>query len=161
MKNFSIKIGSREHWISRSMAVVGFIICVTRNTIYVLANKRGNGAPDYQGLWNCPCGYLDYNETLKEGCAREIYEETNFKIDPELLNLWSINDDPKDSSRQNVTFRFFAKVNDSALIQHIYAKGQEQDEVADCMWINVNDIDKYEWAFNHKQLIKDLLCYFK
>ena len=161
MRNFPIKIDSQEYWISRSMATVGFIICTSHNNTYILANKRGNGTPDYQGLWNCPCGYLDYHETLKECCAREIYEETNFKIDPEQLNLWSINDNPKDDSRQNVTFRFYVKLKDSALCQHIYPKGFENDEVADVMWVNINDVDKYEWAFNHKQLIKELLKYLK
>lgn len=157
MKNFPIKIDTQEFWISRSIATVGFIICVASKKVFILVNKRGNGTPDYQGFWNCPCGYLDYHETLKEGCAREIYEETNFKIDPNELHLWSINDDPNDDPKQNVTFRYYAVVKDAALMQKIYAKGQENDEVTDCMWLNVKDINRYDWAFGHKDLIKEIL----
>lgn len=113
MKNYPIKIETGEHagetvWIHRSIAVVGFVFCKINNEWCVLANQRGEGAPDFQGYWNCPCGYLDFDETLAEACSREIYEETGAKVEPSALYMCSINDDPKDSNRQNVTMRFMA-----------------------------------------------------
>lgn len=108
MKNYSITIETGEHagetvWVHRSIAVAGFIFCRINNEWCVLANQRGEGAPDFQGYWNCPCGYLDFDETLAEACSREIYEETGVKIEPSALYMCSVNDDPKDSNRQNVT----------------------------------------------------------
>ena len=38
------------------------------------------GAADGQGLWCCPCGYLDFDETLEECVIREIKEETGLTI---------------------------------------------------------------------------------
>lgn len=110
MKNYPITIETGEHagetvWVHRSIAVAGFIFCKINDEWCVLANQRGEGAPDFQGYWNCPCGYLDFDETLAEACSREIYEETGVKIEPSALYMCSVNDDPKDSNRQNVTMR--------------------------------------------------------
>ena len=81
MKNFSIiddRTG-REYWISRSVAVVGFIYGYDEDEKeYILAVQRGTGTPDpeFVGKWCLPCGYLDYDETLEEALQREVFEET-------------------------------------------------------------------------------------
>ena len=75
MKNYPITIETGEHagetvWVHRSIAVAGFIFCRINNEWCVLANQRGEGAPDFQGYWNCPCGYLDFDETLAEALGK-------------------------------------------------------------------------------------------
>lgn len=98
MKNFPVKVGDNEYWISRSCAVVGIIIRIAEDKkVYVLANKRGLGCPDFVGMWNIPCGYVDYNETLEQAVSREIFEETGIKINPNFWRLHSINSSPNDS----------------------------------------------------------------
>lgn len=165
MKNYPIKIETGEHagetvWVHRSIAVVGFVFCKINNEWCVLANQRGEGAPDFQGYWNCPCGYLDFDETLTEACSREIYEETGAKVEPNALYMCSINDDPKDSNRQNVTMRFMAVVDESHIgISTNAIKGQlggEENEVKAIMWVKMSDLDNYQWAFNHKHLIEGI-----
>lgn len=165
MKNYPIKIETGEHagetvWVHRSIAVVGFVFCKINNEWCVLANQRGEGAPDFQGYWNCPCGYLDFDETLAEACSREIYEETGVKVEPSALYMCSINDDPKDSNRQNVTMRFMAVVDESHIgISTNAIKGQlggEENEVKAIMWVKMSDLDNYQWAFNHKHLIEGI-----
>ena len=64
MNNFPVIKDGKEYWISRSIAVACFVYKIVNDEIYVLANKRGSGTPDFQGYWYCPCGYLDYDETL-------------------------------------------------------------------------------------------------
>jgi 8-oxo-dGTP pyrophosphatase MutT (NUDIX family) len=155
MKNFPIKVDDKEYWISRAIAVAGFVFCYD-GELLVLANKRGPGTPDFQGYWNCPCGYLDYDETITEACAREIAEETNLRVNPKDLILDSINDDPKEG-RQNVTFRYWTFNGQWYKGQTIYAKGAEKDEVADVAWIPINKLNDYEWAFNHKNIIINLV----
>ena len=96
-------------WVARNMATLVIIFAINKdNQIHVLANKRGPNTPDpeFRGCWCMPCGYLDYNETLKEAAARETFEETGLIIDPKKLRLVYINDKPEDDKRQNVTFRF-------------------------------------------------------
>lgn len=154
MKNFPINHEGKTYWISRSIAAVGFIFCLDDNKLFVLANQRGKGAPDFQGYWNCPCGYLDYNETVAECCAREIAEETNLYVNPKHLKLFGINDDPGDEpNKQNVTFRYYTFDKNMYKSQTIYAKGAEKDEVASVNWIQIGDLNNYNWAFNHNVLI--------
>lgn len=71
-----------------------------------------------------------------------------------------INDDPKDSNRQNVTMRFMAVVDESHIgISTNAIKGQlggEENEVKAIMWVKISDLDNYQWAFNHKHLIEGI-----
>lgn len=152
MNNFPIEHEGKTYWISRAICVVGFIFCYD-DGLRILANKRGKGTPDFQGYWNVPCGYLDFDETISEACCREIAEETNLIVNPNALKLLSINDNPKLDTRQNVTFRYWTYSPTLYKGQTIYAKGAEVDEVEDVKWIRIDELDQYDWAFNHEELI--------
>ena len=136
MKNFPIKYEGKTYWISRAVGVAGYIFTLEGNKLLILANKRGKGTPDFQGYWNCPCGYLDFDETTAEACCREIKEETNLNVNVVDLHLFNIEDDPK-ANKQNVTFRYWA-LSPHFKTQSIYAKGAEEDEVAEVEWIYVD-----------------------
>ena len=87
MKNWSYTIKEGEHkgvtlWSGRYCAVAAFVFCKLKGEWCILANQRGKGTPDYQGYWNCVCGYLEADESAEQGCAREVYEETGVKINP-------------------------------------------------------------------------------
>ena len=93
MNNFSIEHEGKIYWISRSMAVVCFVFAYIDGRWCVLANQRGEGTPDFQGYWNAPCGYLDYNETLEQAAIREVYEETGVKLtEAKFLGYEEVND---------------------------------------------------------------------
>lgn len=154
MKNFPVKVNDKEYWISRSVATVGFIF-TEDNGFRVLAVKRGKGCPDEVGKWCCPCGYLEWDETLKEGCAREIKEETNLSVNKNKLNFWSINDDPKEA-HQNITIRFVS-FSKGYGYQTVSSACSELDEVDDIAWIGFNELGNYDWAFGHLQLLLDCI----
>ena len=156
MNNYQItdeKTGNK-YWISRAIAVTGLVINTKhswRGVTYVLANKRGKGTPDFQGYWNLPCGYLDFNETTKEAVSREVWEECGCAINPNDFQVLFVNDDPAEN-RQNVSFRF--KAITTQLTFKGPQKGGEKDEVEEVKWIPVHEINKYQWAFNHNDIIK-------
>lgn len=156
MNNFAVKVGNKEYWISRSIAAAGFVFTIKDGVLFVLAAQRGEGAADNIGKWNCPCGYLDYNETVAQCCSREIHEETNFIINPKCLKLLGVNDDP-DENRQNVTFRYMAQVDWTIDCEWIKNCNCEPGEVQDVKWIAVDRIDDFEWAFNHNNIIKQIV----
>ena len=153
MKNFEFEHDGKKYWYSRSICTVALLFATDdTGKWYVLANKRGL---DEKHKWNCPAGYLDFEETIAECAAREVYEETRLKISPDVLHLVFINDNPKET-RQNVTFRYVGLLNEKVedLSKQLNSSHSEKNEVEEIKFIPVEDIDKYEWAFNHDNLIK-------
>lgn len=163
MKNFPIidKNTGREYWISRSIAaVVCIIVKDLKGNKYVLAVQRGEGTPDpeYVGAYCMPCGYLDFDETVKEAAQREVKEETGITFPTSDFKLVSINDNPNSDKRQNVTFRFLVKSNTPIedLGKLITTKNAEKNEVSDVTFIKLSEINNFRWAFNHEKLIKEM-----
>ena len=167
MKNFPIKIDGdleidgenlkgKTIWHSRSMAVSVFVFTYFDEMWHVAAIKRGKGCPDYVGCWCAPCGYVDFDETLKQAASRELYEETG--LDIKGLTQIGIEDDPSVSERQNVTFRYaynYYTIPQSVMLPALTNNLCEPDEVEEVKWIPLSDIGNYTWAFNHKSVIFD------
>ena len=151
------KEGNMLGWYSRSVAVAGFIFCRDNfGKIYFLACKRGKGTPDYQGYWNCPCGYLDFDETTKEACCREVKEETGIDISPNILRFFKIDDKPS-SNRQNVTILYYGVIKSNRIEELTFSKElNEKDEVDEIRWIPIDDISNYKFAFGHGKYLKDI-----
>lgn len=158
MKNFPFQQDGKTFWYSRSVAAVIFVFTNDENgKLCVLANRRGNGAPDHRGEWNCPCGYLDFDETIKECAKRECFEETGIRLPEDIkLNLFRIGDAPTDNN-QNVSLQFACYLPDGFSYEFSRAN-MEKDEVADIKWVNVDTIDDYEWAFNHNLRIRQCIA---
>lgn len=155
MKNFSITKNSKEYWVARNVAVSCFVFTSIDGVWHVLANKRGDGTPDYQGYWNAPCGYLDFDETTSEAAMREVYEETGVKLNK--VTFFGFSDSPRDN-HQNVTFRYYSIISDPQLVNiSVNNRGGEIDEVKDIKWIPITKIFNYNWAFNHDEIIIDLI----
>lgn len=165
MRNFPFKAINPDtgqwqtFWYSRSMAAAIFVFAPDkRGDLCVLANKRGPGCPDFIGYWCCPCGYLDYDETLKEAAVRECKEETGVILPIESVKFAELNDDPKDSNHQNVTARFYATLESTTETSN---SENEEEETSDIRWIPVNKISDYEWAFGHGKIIEHILNDYK
>ena len=151
------KNGNFLGWFSRSMATSLFLFCRDKHgMVHVLASERGKGTPDFQGYWNCTCGYLDFNETTKQGALRELREETGVIIDEDQLRFIGYEDSPT-ANHQNVTFRFGAYIADKTIDDFVFSKkDNEKNEVGRIAWIPLNERDKYDWAFGHKARIVEI-----
>lgn len=157
MRNFPVEHEGKTYWISRSVAVAGFIFTKdSQGNWLVLANKRGPGCPDNVGKWVCPCGYLDYDETLKTAIIREVYEETGVLVPADKLQFAGIDDVPE--GRQNLTVKFTAYLgSDSPAVKMLSKEHCEPDEVDEVMWIPVAKVGEYDWAFGHYELIRSFV----
>lgn len=164
-KNWSYKIPDGPHagkvlWSGRYCAVAAFVFKCKDGQWSVLANLRGSGTPDYQGCWNAVCGFLEANETAQQCCSREIFEETGYIIEPEKFLQVYTQTDPETSNNGNVTLRHIAIYFEDEEPSKGEAEGGEENEVDEVQWIPIDDIYKFEWAFNHLRVIDDLFYEF-
>ena len=137
----------------RFCAVAGFIYAIVDGKYSILVNLRGEGTPDYQGCWNAVCGFLERYENSKEGIAREILEECGFQIDLDDLKVIHVETEPEECNNGNVTIRHHAFLG-KIIPHYVNREGGEENEVDSVKWIPVDDIDNYDWAFNHKKTTK-------
>lgn len=99
------------------------------------------------GKWGLLGGFVNRDETLKEAVAREVMEESGFKIeDITLLTVRDNPDRPKED-RQNISFVYFCKAFEKI--------GEFDWEVDDLKWFDLNNIpSEEEIAFDHYQDIQ-------
>ena len=145
-------------WYSRSIASSIFVFCKDEKGRWcVLASERGEEAADFQGSWNCPCGYLDFDETTANCARRECYEETGIDLDINDIKFVGYEDDPVTANRQNVTFRFVDVILDKKTTDFTFSKkNNEGKEVGKIVWLPVEEVGKYKWAFGHENRINEL-----
>lgn len=168
-KNFKItgKEDGKEYWISRACAVVVCMIGKDREKTnpHLLVSKRGPGCPDHIGKWQFTCGYLDWDESLEQAAQRELYEELSLLLPLDKFEIFEISSNPDHDIRQNVVIRFrvsmeleeLQKMLESGEInKNSWSRGGEEDEIEDIKLIPLSEVDNYEWAFNHRQLIDRL-----
>lgn len=171
-------VDGRKIWNGRNVAVVMLLVMVVKNEInkydeFVLIEKRGN-APglDKQGLWCLPCGYLDWDESGPDAMKRELWEEVGINLeDPtfewrrslaigyNLEQPWFVKTDPGEN-RQNVTLRYGARFIAMDGLPKLIPNNDcdHPNEVADAKWVKVDELQNYEFAFNHDKVI---LQYFE
>lgn len=146
----------------RYCAVAGFVFAIVNGRYSVLANRRGEGTPDFQGYWNCPCGFLERNETSQQGIAREIYEECSFQVVAAKLKVVGVQTEPEKCNNGNVTIHhtaFIGKVSSDLVNRRNDLRlGGEENEVSDVRWIPVDEIDMYRWAFGHEETIRKYMA---
>lgn len=156
INNFPFMYRGKEYWYSRSVATTPFVFCKNENNEYcVLANKRGIGTPDFQGLWNVPCGYLEFNVNGEENCQKEVFEETNVKVPIEKFKFLGVNTNPTEN-KQNVSIRYYAILDGNINDYKLNDENSEKNEVEDIKWIPLNEVKNYEWAFNHNLIINEI-----
>ena len=86
-----------------------------------------------EGTWTFPGGKLDFHETLIDGISREVFEETNIKINKEKTRVLSVSDEMVPDNHY-VTIGFFCEDFDGEL------KIMEPEEIIEWKWYNLNSL---------------------
>ena len=159
--NFPVKRNGKIYYVSRSVAVSLCAMCLDENGNWcVLANQRGPGAGSRIGMWNIPCGFLDYGETAEEGAKRETFEETGVII-PKGTHLRHLGTNTRRlSGSQNISMSFTCVLKGTTSDYPLSADHCEPGEVSDIKWIPVmNNVGKplkdcwmYKWDRNPKEI---------
>ena len=106
------------------------------------------------GKWGLIGGYVDRDENLKEACAREIFEETGYRITDITLMTIRDNPDRPNEDRQNVSFVFYCTA--------LEKEGKADWESDERKWFTFDNLPKAEEiAFDHQKNIDLYLQYKK
>ena len=160
MKNFPVEYNGKTYWISRSVAVAVTVFTHVDGELCVLANKRGKGLPNHVGEWNVVSGYIDYDESLKDACVREVKEETGVDINKNDLTLRLFEDDPQ-RENQVILFRYSCYLK-NGYKQILTDKYSEENEIEEIKWIPIKQLNDYIWTSEkHRDLIKSFSKYYR
>ncbi len=159
-------VGGHVLFESRSVAVTAVVVGRDASgRFHALVGERGPRV-DKSGTWCLVCGYLDWDESLREAVRREVFEEAG--VDLAALEAsgeaWLskqplfIQSDPT-AHRQNVTARFLASV--SRLVP-LSTENAEPGEVTQLAWLLLDaaSIDAKPWAFHHEEILHELRAFF-
>lgn len=99
--------------------------------------------------WALPGGFVDYAESLEDAAKREAKEETGLDL-KDLRQFHTYSNPRRDPRFHTIATVFIAQ-----------AKGAPcaGDDARDAKIIKTEDIDKYDFAFDHKLILQDYLKY--
>lgn len=120
---------------------------------HVLLVKRG-GMPG-EGLWALPGGFLNQNETIKEGMLRELVEETEIGVRLPKLSVerWFVADHPQRSQRgRTISHAALIRLPDGEL-----PKIKGSDDAVDAKWVPLDDLDPTKMFEDHWDIIDQFL----
>ncbi len=87
------------------------------------------GTEPRKGYWAVPAGFMECGETPEEAAARELWEETRARVDPENLKLFLVGSLP-DISEVYLVYR-------GELLSPEFEVTEEASEIALCTWADV------------------------
>ena len=101
--------------------------------------------------WALPGGFVDNYESLEDAVRREMKEETDLEL-LDLKQFHAYSRPGRDPRFHTIGVVFTAK-----------GKGVPKagDDAAGLKVIKLEDVDKIDFAFDHKQIIKDYIAYKK
>lgn len=99
--------------------------------------------------WALPGGFVDYGESLEEAVTREAKEETGLDI-IDFHQMHTYSAPGRDPRFQTVTTVFTAKAAGTP---------KAGDDAAGIKVIDPKEIDSIDFAFDHKQVLKDYLAF--
>ncbi len=97
--------------------------------------------------WGLVGGFVDRDETLKEAVAREVMEETGYKVTDITLLTVRDNPDRRHEDRQNISFVFVCRALEKT--------GESDWEVKEQKWFPLDKVPpESEIAFDHYENIR-------
>ncbi|MBU1726789.1 MAG: NUDIX hydrolase [Candidatus Omnitrophica bacterium] len=99
--------------------------------------------------WALPGGFVDYGESLEDAAAREAKEETGLDV-TDLKQFHTYSDPSRDPRFHTIGTVFIAR-----------AKGKPEagDDAAGLRVVELSQIEKLAFAFDHKKIIEEYISY--
>jgi len=132
---------------------VGFGVMILKDGKVLLGHRhedpeKASSLLHGEGTWTMPGGKLHFQEKLKEGAIREVFEETGIKVkDLEVISI--SNDIVQDA--HFVTIGFLCKDFEGE------AEVMEPDEITEWKWFDLNNLPSPLY-FPSERIIKNYLA---
>jgi len=99
--------------------------------------------------WALPGGFVDYGESLEDAVRREMKEETGLEL-TDVRQFHTYSEPGRDPRFHTISTVFIAKGK---------GKPRAGDDAAGLKVIKLSEVDKYDFAFDHKKVLQDYLKY--
>lgn len=99
--------------------------------------------------WALPGGFVDYGESLETAVQREAKEETGLEL-IDLKQFYVYSESGRDPRFHTISTVFTAKGK---------GKARAGDDAAGLKIIKLNEAEQLDFAFDHKQIIRDYIKY--
>lgn len=113
----------------------------------ILLVRRGEN-PD-KGWWDIPGGYIDWDETLEEGVARELKEETGLIAHPESFALFNTFSNPNNKTKNQVIDMYYISTQFTGDLKI------DEKEITDAQWFELSHLPE-NVAFDHRVTLEKL-----
>jgi len=117
-------------------------VIIEENGRVLLVKRKFN---PWKGLWQCPAGFIEWDENPQQTAVREVEEETGLKVElTGIFDVGLITEDP----RENIVIIFFTgKIKGGSL--------KAGDDAAEVSWFLLTDLPKFG-SRQHKKVLEKL-----
>lgn len=104
----------------------------------------------FMDCWALPGGFVDENEDLEIAAKRELYEETNIKVD-KIVQIGAYGKPFRDPRSHVVSIAYYSEIDKNTI-------AKAADDAKDVNWFNINNLPPT--AFDHSDIINDAILKF-
>jgi 8-oxo-dGTP diphosphatase len=135
------------HYVMYENPVVGVAVILQTADHRILLGRRAQHST-YSGLWCIPCGYVEYDEDVREAARREFLEETGLEV--ELGPVFTVLSNFHNPETQTVGIWFQAEIAGGFL--------QAGDDLDMVRWVSLDDFPPLAFPSDYTVLnmLKDL-----
>ena len=124
-------------------------VILQKGSEVLLIKRKNEPFKDHLAL---PGGFVNQGEKVETAALREVSEETSLEIEPvDILGVYS---DPKRDPRRHILTVVFIGI----ILKSV---SNPKDDSSAIQWIQLDDIQKKDIAFDHKQILSDYIQWRK
>jgi 8-oxo-dGTP diphosphatase len=117
---------------------------ILQRDLKVLMIKRKKDP--FKGILALPGGFVNEGETVEGAVRREAKEETSLEVEPiDILGVYS--DPTRDPRKHSMSTVFIGII--------VGGHDRAGDDAASIEWVELNEIEKQQIAFDHLQMLHD------